>query len=383
MTALAVKFGRRLDLTGLANLAPADYDALTPRRWPVSSTPGGAEPFHDGRFPTLDGRARFVPTAPRGPRHAATDEFPLVLNTGRVRDQWHTMTRTARAPQLNAHEPEPYADLHPDDARGAGIEPGQLAQLVTRWGRMIVRARCSGDVARGSVFAPMHWNDCHTMQGRVGALVNPVVDAVSGEPEFKHTPVRVERYVTEWQGFLLSRVACELPKGVWWARAPGPAHQRYEIAGQAAQRPDARWFRHTFDGTPGGEVIEYEDERAGIYRAALMRAGRLEACLVVGPRASLPSREWLGDLFAAETIGDDDRLSLLTGRPAGARVDAGPIVCACFRVGRNTIVAAIEDGHSTLAEVGQCTRAGTNCGSCRPEIGRLIAAFAAPKGAVA
>ncbi len=115
----------------------------------------------------------------------------------------------------------------------------------------------------------------------------------------------------------------------------------------------------------------------------MLRDGRLEACLLIGPRATLPAREWLGDLFEADLVGDDDRLSLLTGRPAGARVDAGPIVCACFRVGANTIATAIEAGHATVAAVGQCTRAGTNCGSCRPEIARLITACAAPKGAVA
>ncbi len=251
MTALAVQFGRRLDLTGLAGLPAAGYDDLSPRRWPISAKPGAStELFGDGRFPTSDGRARFVPTAPRGPRHPTTDEFPLVLNTGRIRDQWHTMTRTARAPQLNAHEPEPYVDLHADDARAAGIEPGQLAQLVTRWGRMVVRARCSGDVARGSVFAPMHWNDCYTSQGRVGALVNPVVDPISGEPEFKHTPVRVERLCNRMAGIPADAIGVRVAPGRLVGEGARHGASAIRARGSSRSAPGREWFRETFASGP-------------------------------------------------------------------------------------------------------------------------------------
>jgi assimilatory nitrate reductase catalytic subunit len=384
LTAVAAGLGRRLDLSGLAGLEEREYAALQPRRWPVvaGEESTDARLFEDGCFPTPDGRARFVPTAPRAPRHPTTDEFPLVLNTGRVRDQWHTMTRTARAPQLNAHEPEPYIDLHADDARVAGLTPGALAQLVTRWGRMVARVRCSGDQAHGTVFAPMHWNDRYASHGRVNALVNPVVDASSGEPEFKHTPARVEPYAADWHGFLLTRAAVTPPKDAWWALAPGTAHLRYELAGRASLRPGPAWFRDTLGAAEGDEILEYEDERAGVYRAALLRGGRLEAALLVGARSGLPPREWLGELFAGGALGDEQRNSLLTARAPGVRVDPGPTVCACFRVGSRQITSACEEGHTTLAAIGQCLRAGTNCGSCRPEIARLLTACIA-RGTVA
>jgi assimilatory nitrate reductase catalytic subunit len=374
LTSVAVAFGRRFDLGGLAGLDPRDYDSLAPQRWPVPASGSvSLRLFEDGVFPTPDGRARFVPTAARLPRHTVSSEFPLVLNTGRIRDQWHTMTRTARAPQLNAHEPEPYVDLHEDDAREWGVAPGALAQVSSRWGSMIARARCSGDVARGAVFVPMHWNDVHASHGRVGAVVNPVVDPVSGEPEFKHTPVRVASVATDWQGFLLTRAACAMPEGLWWTRSDGGTHQRYEFAGSAGLRPGAQWLLAQVQGSAAIELVEYEDTGAGIHRLALLQEGRLVSGLFTVSRGTLPPREWLGDLFGAGVLDDTARSALLTGRAPGMKTDPGPLVCACFRVGRHDILRAVEAGHRSVVAIGSCLRAGTNCGSCRPEIQRLVA----------
>src|SRR5205085_97765 len=101
------------DIGGLAGMARGDYDALEPVQWPVRQ-PGDATErlFGDGRFAHADGRARFVATRARLPAHAVDAEYPLVLNTGRVRDQWHTMTRTGRSARLAEHVLEPFVDLH-------------------------------------------------------------------------------------------------------------------------------------------------------------------------------------------------------------------------------------------------------------------------------
>src|SRR5690606_22119286 len=123
LTAVSRSFGMQLDLGGLAGLGRQGYDAMPVTQWPTGRA--GSRPFADGRFQTADGRARFVATPARMPRHAPSTEYPLVLNTGRIRDQWHTMTRTARAPQLNAHEPEPFVDAHVQDLAGIGAVPGR------------------------------------------------------------------------------------------------------------------------------------------------------------------------------------------------------------------------------------------------------------------
>jgi len=372
LTAISRRFDLNLDLTGLAGLSPADYELLAPTQWPAPAR--GARPFSNNRFATPDGRARFIATLPRGPRHAPTAEYPLVLNTGRVRDQWHTMTRTARAALLNAHEPEPFIDAHPQDLATIGARPGALVRVTSRWGSALARARSSGELPPGMLFMPIHWSAQFASQARVDAVVNPVVDALSGEPEFKHTPVRLEPVAVEWQGFLLSVSRVAAPDVLWWAFSPGDGVQRLEFAGNGAFPAHATWLRDVLPGAASAEWIEFEDAAAGSYRAALVEQGRLIAVLMVS-RGTLPARGWLASLFAQQDLDAADRRSLLRGARSDVP-DAGPVVCACFGVGANTIRAAIQGGCSSVAAVGQCLKAGTNCGSCRPEIGRLIASEA-------
>ncbi|MEO6079024.1 MAG: molybdopterin-dependent oxidoreductase [Steroidobacteraceae bacterium] len=374
ITGLSRRFGMCLDLQGISGLSAQQYDALAVSQWPVpASTTRPDRPFSDGQFSTPDRRARFVPAAARGPRHAPTAEYPLILNTGRIRDQWHTMTRTARAAALNAHEPEPYADANAADLATAGVAPGELLRVVTRWGAALARARASGDIPAGMIFMPIHWSEQFARESRVGAAVNPVVDPHSGEPEFKHTPARIEAVPVEWQGFLLSRQRATPPDALWWAHSPGDSVHRLEFAGRGAMRPDAMWLKGALPGLERADWIEFDDAVTGTYRAALLLDGRLEACLMVGARRSLPGRTWLASLFAQPTLDPADRRCLLLGRRLDG-IDPGQTVCACFGVGANTIRLAIAAGCATVDAVGKKLKAGTNCGSCRPEITKLVAA---------
>jgi len=377
LTAVARRFGRQLDLQGAAGLSAEQYDAMTPLQWPVAAD---HRPFADGRFSTPDGRARFIPAVARMPRHAPTAEFPLILNTGRIRDQWHTMTRTARAPQLNAHEPEPFIDAHPQDLEAAGVATGELVRVTARWGSAIARARASGEMPAGMLFMPIHWSAQFALDARVGAVVNPVVDALSGEPEFKHTPVRIERVEIEWRGFLLSRRGVAAPRGLWWASTTGEAMHRLEFAGRGTAAPDAQWLREALPELDGADRIEYADPGVGSYRLALLAGNTLQACLMVTRNGALPARGWLASLFCSGPLTISDRQALLRGARADV-ADPGATVCACFGVGTRAIQAAVQGGCSTVAAIGQRLKAGTNCGSCRPELTRIIAASSVPAAA--
>ena len=198
---------RGFDIGGLVGLTSEEYERLEPIQWPVPHRghPGTARLFVDRHFMHADGRARFVPTPPAAPAGQIDEEFPFVLNTGRIRDQWHTMTRTSRSPRLNEHLPEPFVDVHAQDALLLALREGELARVTTARGSMIARVRTSGEVARGSAFAPIHWSGANASQARAGALVKAVVDPISGEPEFKHNPARIEPFPVTWYGFLLSR----------------------------------------------------------------------------------------------------------------------------------------------------------------------------------
>ncbi|MDN4060653.1 molybdopterin-dependent oxidoreductase [Massilia sp. YIM B02769] len=364
---------RLFDLSGLAGIGRAAYDALEPVQWPVTphASHGSTRLFGDGIFAHPNRKARFIATMPRAPVNAPDGEYPLALNTGRVRDQWHTMTRTGKSPRLGSHVPEPFIDLHPHDALLCGVREGELARVSSRWGAMVGRVTHSGGIARGGAFVPIHWSGPTASDARVGAIVNPVVDPVSGEPEFKHTPVKVEPFVVEWQAFVLSRTAPQLDALTWWTRVQGEGFLRYEAGGRG--KVGGEWALALLGVDEDADWIEYEDRSAGVYRAAYLVDGRLQACVLVAKAGALPPREWLGSLFAQEVLGAGKRAVLLAGRPAEASADAGPTVCSCFGVGRNTICAAIrEKGLRTASEVTACLKAGGNCGSCLPEIGKLL-----------
>ncbi len=252
------------------------------------------------------------------------------------------MTRTGKSARLADHLPEPFVDMHPQDALLCGVGEGKLARVSTRWGAMVARVRHGGGIPRGSVFVPIHWNGQFSSDARVGALVNPVVDPVSGEPEFKHTPVSVEPFGVNWHGFVLSRRALPVDTLTYWTRVQGRQFQRYEFAGREAITQRTAWARDLLGVTdPDADWLEYEDRSAGVYHAGHVVNDRLEACVYVSTRPDLPSRAWLSGLFGHDRLEDADRIGLLLGQPTEKGADAGPTVCSCFGVGRNTICDAV------------------------------------------
>jgi assimilatory nitrate reductase catalytic subunit len=367
--------GRDFDISGLAGLSRADYDGLAPVQWPIGpGEKGRARLFADGRFFTPTRRANFVPVTPRPPGRPTDTAYPLVLNTGRVRDHWHTLTRTGKSPRLSGHVSEPFVELHPVDARGAGLVDGQLATVISGLGEIVVRARVSAVQPRGQVFAPMHWNDAFASAARVGGLVHAEVDPVSGQPEFKHTPVRVVPYRAHWYGFLMSRGELTPRQATYWARARRYGLWHYELAGEIAPADWAAYAREELpDVGDAAEWRELYDSTQRNYRAARIVDGRLDALVIIGPDWRLPPRDWLGALFRKPRLEDAERARLLRGTPPSGEQDAGAVVCSCFGVGVNTLTRAIRaQGLDTPEAIGAVLDAGTNCGSCVPELRRLI-----------
>ena len=367
---------RDFDISALADLSDTDYDALQPVQWPLPHgvTVGTARLFGAGGFFTADGRARCVAIGERAPAHAVDDSFPLVLNSGRIRDQWHTMTRTGKTARLTGHIPEPYIEIHPVDALACGVSENGLARVHSRWGEMIVRVRTNSEQQPGSVFVPMHWGTPLAPRGRVNAAVNPVVDPLSGQPESKHTPVRVQAYRPRWHGFLLSRAAIDPPAVEYRVSVRDRECWRYELAGEESVEDWPSRARGLLGDEPAWEWLEFADLGTGRYRGAVLVDGRLRACLFIAPGPELPLRGWLAGLFAASELDSTERASLLAGRPGQGQRDNGRIVCACFGVGLNTLTAAIRDQRLMTPEaIGAALQAGTNCGSCVPELRQLIA----------
>jgi assimilatory nitrate reductase catalytic subunit len=363
--------GRDFDIGALQSLSDQAFDELAPVLWPTRL--GDLQPqqrfFDDGGFYSNDRKARFVaPEIPalRTETHAGR---PLRLNTGRIRDQWHTMTRSGMSPRLGQHLPEPFVEVHPDDAIKFGVTDDSFARVVTDYGQCILKVAVSERQQRGMLFAPIHWSEETASTARVGALVAPFTDPFSGQPENKATPASIVPYEYVFRGFALSRVRLDLPDHAWWARVTVNGGFGYLFADNADLAGWQSWLRSVVASDPA----EYKDFGGGVYRAASFAGDRIETCLFVGPAHDAGDWDVVKSLFAADALSEDQRRMLLSGKSTDGLESCGPIVCACFGVGRTTILAAIAGGAGTAAGIGAQLKAGTNCGSCIPELKRLVA----------
>ncbi|WP_461150437.1 molybdopterin-dependent oxidoreductase [Spirosoma pulveris] len=153
--------------------------------------------FTDHKFYTHNGRAQIHAVPDENTSEPTDADFPLILTTGRIRDQWHTMTKTGRVAKLNQHSPQPFLQIHPDDANARNIEDGQLIEVHGRRGKVRVKAQLTDDVRPGLCFLPMHWGKVlagkpgESNLNRANNLTNALVDPRSKEPDFKFTAVEV------------------------------------------------------------------------------------------------------------------------------------------------------------------------------------------------
>ena len=352
MTGLAGEHGKLLELSHWANCSNSEYETMEPFQW------GGRHPIGQ-RFPTPDGKARLVPVTPPRPEPIDPD-FPLRLNTGRYRDQWHTMTRTSLSPKLAHHRREPLVEVHPQDA--SRLVDGGLARVSTSYGTSIYRVDVTERQQRGSLFVPMHFTDIVSGGGRTGKLVQPKVDPISGQPGFKNTAAAIEPFRPDWRAFLVSRKPID-PKAGYWARSRIENGWLTEMAGLGSI--------DLHDILPVGDRLEVADHARGMRRIVVRDdKDALTAALYLTRTGQLPPREWIAaQLNLAEGLPTE----LLAARPATPMPDRGPIICVCHDIAEQQVLAAIHAGAADVSAVGACTKAGTNCGSCRPIINRLLA----------
>jgi assimilatory nitrate reductase catalytic subunit len=214
------------------------------------------------------------------------------------------------------------------------------------------------------LFVPIHWTDQTSGGGRTGLLPAQDRDPHSGQPGFKNSPATIRPVTPDWTGFFVARDLPAKPDCLYWTKVKTATGWLVEMAGMGA--PDAM-----LNLLPKGEHAEMRDARKGVIRAVTLHRGQVSAALFITSDASLPSRDWLISQLAVPA---PSTMELLAGRPATPLPDRGPIICACFDIGLNTIIAAVRDQSLTSVEaVGSAINAGTNCGSCRPAIASLIA----------
>jgi assimilatory nitrate reductase catalytic subunit len=364
LSGVAGALGSDFDISNLAGITDHAYATLQPFVWPASPTRQGGRFFADGKFHTPDGRARMVPIVARAPQVLA-QSHPFCLNTGRIRDQWHTMTRTGQSARLSAHLAEPFLEIHPGDAARLGLAAAGLARVTNAHGAAILRVLVTDRVQPGHPFAPIHWTAENAPTGRIDLLVPGITDPISGQPASKSAPVAITPFAANWYGFALSTRPFD-PTCAYWAKATLARGVQAELAGYAVPDDWAVTAARMFNLPP--PAISVTDPTRGLHRFAFLAEGRLIAALFIAPTPVALSRSHIAGLLA-QPAGNH----ALAGQPGADQPDPGPTICACFTVGAHTIARAIADqGFVTVDAIGAALRAGTNCGSCRPDIAALI-----------
>lgn len=383
---------RDLDLTGLSQLADAEYAQLPPQQWPLTAKDAVISHkrlFADGRFFTPSGKAQFIAVRYQPPATKVSRQYPLALNTGRIRDQWHTMTRTGLSSRLGGHLPEPYISIHPEDAARFHLHQGKLATLHNAWGQARVRVDISARVTPGQVFMPIHWTGVTSSSGRVCSLVSPETDAVSGQPEFKYTPVTVEAWHYQSEALLLSPVVIDTRQLEYWVRQKVEGGYLYRIASTESAAGLDQILRACLvpEPTAGAEnshhhYLNYSNPHQGHYRLARVNGdNRVTGCYLLAPHLQDQDQDWVTLLLGA-AVDDQVARSILTGQASGALAQ-GKLVCACRQVGKTTLCHAIREHQLTsVAQLSECTGAGTGCGTCVPELRQLLEEYGSKSATV-
>lgn len=389
--------GRDLDIAGL-DYARLEQGAV---QWPydVAQASGKARLYSDGVFPTASGRARFAPIELRLNGEAPDAAYPLRLNTGRLRDQWHGMSRTGRSGRLYAHEAEARLQMHPDDMAQRGLADGDLVRLSSRRGATVLPVAASDELAPGGVYLAMHWGSANLSHPGANLHTLQELDPVSGQPALKHAAVQITPVSLPWQLVIVR--ACpgldEAAAGerlLAWRRqlAPLLADQPYAsltLGGRESPVLILRLARAQALAQAEierlAELLELPAERCRVLsdparriekRARFEDVGtvrRLAGILFAGETAALP---WLLEhMTGGDAIGGlDPWIFLPSATPPAGGEGRGRIVCNCLNVSENEIHAGIAAGQRSLEQLKATLKCGTACGSCVPEVRRMLAA---------
>ena len=357
---------RQFDISGLAGLTRAEFEALSPLRWPVNADwPRGRDRlFEDGRFATPDGRARLLPLAQRFPEQPETPPLAgavsLLLNSGRLRDQWHTMTRTGHVPRLQEAEPWPRVRMGAASLLAIGVKEGDLVRLCNGLGEALLLVGLDEGLREGEAFLPMHWTDSQCSQGAVNRLIAPVVDPLSGQPMFKQGRVQARAQLTCWQGLWCGRGEWREPVD-WWARRPLPEGNCTLLASWS-ESTESLWQRLGAEG----HWLRLPMKEGWL--AVALAGDRIEGILLVGARRPDIKVDLLASL-----LGTPLQAGALSQTLSQALAGESRLVCSCLRVSEQRIVDAItRQGVSELAGLQALLGCGSNCGTCLPEIDKLL-----------
>ena len=357
--------GRQFDISALATLTDEEYEQFTPRQWPLPAGKNVASQrlFGDGCFSTPNGKANLLAVVPQEPvlkRKAERQEGAWLLNTGRLRDQWHTMTRTGHLPRLMETEPLPKVYVNHQTILNSGFTEGALIRINSLQGSVMTLLGRDDGLRDGEAFMPMHWSDDFSSCSGVNRLVAPVVDAVSGQPQFKQTEVMAEAVNVKWHGLWVGQHEPELEVS-WWARRP----------------LDAGECRRLTDETRTAEQVWFQLAQQGRWLRLPLKSGWLAVKLnqgrIIGLLMVSTTHQQVNIDLLAGLLGLPMSSTALSTTLEQALAGDSRMICSCFRVSEKQIVDAIsEQGIGELSGLQSLLRCGTNCGTCVVELKKLL-----------
>ncbi|MCV6623406.1 MAG: nitrate reductase [Cellvibrionaceae bacterium] len=381
LTAFENNGQRQLDLSALQGLSITQYDQFKPRRWPFNERQESKRAFKDARFSTASKKAKLYAVQPRKPVQISSAEFPWLINSGRIRDQWHTMTRSGKSASLSGHIDRPYIYLAKKDAEKLKLKAGDILRARSKLGSVTAFAQISEAMCEGQCFMPIHWSKQFASSANVSNLYDSVVDPLSGQPELKQAAVALSKvsYVSHIQ--IYSRRPLDLgalPADSFYLKSRGEAGFHYYLAmNQELDRAvalikklsegDAQWFGH--------RLLNSEN----IY---CLREEQCELLAFVSNQHVKLPKAWLEELMLAKGSNPQSLNSVLLAKPEQSFLK-GRKVCSCFSVHEKTIVDEIAKGAASVVALGERLSCGTNCGSCKTELSALLKQHARPQDQIA
>ncbi|AZN32467.1 nitrate reductase [Pseudoalteromonas sp. Xi13] len=359
---------RLLNLSALVGLSQQQYDNLKPVMWPVLKN----EPYKNGQvfvnkqFSTADKKARFIPITPKLPVQQTSSDYPFVMNSGRIRDQWHTMSRTGKSTALSTHITRPYIEINPIDASKLNIKANDLITANAKTGQVTAHAKVTEAVRKGECFMPIHWNKQFASSATVSGLYQSVVDPISGQAECKHGAVDLVKAQFAQYMQIFSKTELKITSD-FWLKVNASKCINYQLAFNEPQN-DLLYYCQTLTGLQGQWSAMGS---AKAMHVQCIQNQQLVFVAVISPAKKDISLEWINHLFAEPLITFSQLQSLLYATP-DEEFTQGAQVCSCFKVREQPIINAIKSGENTVEQLGSKLKCGTNCGSCKTQLSQLI-----------
>lgn len=398
LTAVNQQSNRIFDISGLASLSPEAYDKLRPMQWPINRDyPAGcSQVFENGCFATKSQKAQLFAVTPQFSALATDKDFPFSLNSGRLRDHWHSMTRTGLASELTQHTTKPYLYLNPRDLTALDVMENDIVAIHSVCSGnepVLLQIQADEGIRDNECFMPIHWNEQFASHANASRLYPSIVDAISGQPESKQVPIAIKS--TQFKQFiechlddaLLAQVDVKsrLHNMDFWLKNKTDYGMQLSLANKAPITDLMLWCQQLISEKTDGKTATTKaaaptlslnlewlsfGDAATQYIILLADKKLLFACYV---STQWPEFEnaWFQHLFSKETLDFSDIQALLIGQ-ASSEFSLGKQVCSCFNVAQNTIVDAIKAGATTVEQLGESLKCGTNCGSCKPELANMI-----------